>query len=120
MVRRHRVVAKAIAEMPRDALGHPSRVHEHQRRLVLTDEHRQPVVVLLPDLVRHHRLERRAGDFQVEVHGAPMPLVDNRAVARRLTCTHEISRHLFNRFLRRRQANPQQRPFGHLLQTLER
>jgi hypothetical protein len=74
---RDRLVAETITHVTRDALGHPPRVHEDQRGPVLSDERGQPVVVLLPDLVGHHRLERRAGELQVEVHRAPMALVHN-------------------------------------------
>ena len=54
------VLAEPLAEVPRDALGHPPRVDEDERRACARDQLREAVVVLLPDLVRHHRVERRA------------------------------------------------------------
>ena len=59
VMRRDRVLAEPLAQMPRHALGQPPRVDEHERRPVLADEGGEPVVVLLPDLVRHHGFERR-------------------------------------------------------------
>ena len=42
------------------------------------DQLGQPVVDLLPDLARHHRFERRGGDFESEVAGAAMTGIDDR------------------------------------------
>ena len=64
VMRRHGLVAEPVAQVTRQALGHPPRVHEDERRPVCGDQRRQPVVVLLPDLVRHHRFERRAAGFR--------------------------------------------------------
>ena len=100
------IFPEPIAKVTRDAFRHPPRVHEHQRRSMLSNQRGEPVVVLLPDLVRHDRFERRAGNLQIEIHRAPMPLVDNRALAR--TDTHEIPRDLFDRLLRGGQADAQQ------------
>ena len=54
------VFTETIAEMSRDALRHAAGVHEDERRLMGGDERRQPVVILLPDLLRHDRIEWRA------------------------------------------------------------
>src|ERR1043165_2883411 len=35
VVRGHRIFSEAVAQMPRDALGHPPRVDEDERRTVL-------------------------------------------------------------------------------------
>ena len=59
VVRRDRVLAEPLAQMAREPLRHPPRVDEDERRPVRLDELGEPVVVLLPDLVRHHRVERR-------------------------------------------------------------
>ncbi len=48
----------------RDALGHAPRVDEDQRRAVRLDQLGEPIVDLLPDLVRHHRFERRARELR--------------------------------------------------------
>ncbi len=60
VVRRHRVVAQAVAQVASQPLGEAPRVDEHERRPMFPDEIGEPVVVLLPDLARHHRFERRA------------------------------------------------------------
>ena len=52
------LLAEPLGEMPRDALGLPPGVDEHERRPVLAHELRQAVVDLRPHLPRHHRLER--------------------------------------------------------------
>ncbi len=84
VVRRDRVLAEPLAQVPRHALRQPSRVDEDERRLVRADQLGQPVVVLLPDLVRHHGAERRARDLDREVEPAAVAFVDDRAAAARL------------------------------------
>ncbi len=117
MVRRDRLVAEAIAEVPRQPLRHPTGVDEHERRSVLGDERGQTVVVLLPDLVRHHRVERRPRQLDVEIHGTAMPFVDDDAAVRP---AGEKSRDVANRLLRGRQADTLQRPLRDLLEPLDR
>ncbi len=80
VVRRHRVLAEPLREMARRALGEPARIHEHERRAVLTNQLGEPVVLLCPDLVRHDRLERRGRQLEREVAPADMALVDHRAL----------------------------------------
>ena len=57
MVRGDRRVAEPVTEMTRQSLCEASGVDEYQSRTVLPHELREAVVVLLPDLVGHHRLE---------------------------------------------------------------
>ena len=83
VVRGHRVLAEALAQMPRDALRQPPRIDEHERRAVRRNERREPIVVLVPDLVSHHRLDRRAGQLDPEIHGAAMAFVHDGARRRR-------------------------------------
>ena len=116
VMRGDRVLAEALAEMMRDPLGHLARVHEHERGAVLLDQLDEPIVVIAPDLVRHHRVERRSRRLQREIHGPAMAFVDDRA----LVVGDEVLRHVFDRLLRRREPEAQQRPFGDLLQSLER
>src|SRR4029077_18519913 len=52
VMRRDGFFAQALAEMPSDALGQPPGVDEHERRPMLAHETSEPLVVLLPDLVR--------------------------------------------------------------------
>ena len=60
------VFAETIAELARDALGHAPRVDEDQRRAMRRDEFSQARVDLRPHLVRHHRFERRTGNFEAQ------------------------------------------------------
>ena len=79
MMRRDRVLPDALAQLPRQALGHPSRVDEHECGPVCGDQFGEPVVILGPDLVRHDRLERRTWHLQSESHRAAVAFVDDRA-----------------------------------------
>ena len=112
------VVSKPLAQVPRQPFRHAPRIDEYQRRPVRLDERRQPVVIFVPDFVRHHRFERGAGDFDPEIHVAAMPGVDDRAWLR--GSADEITRDLVDRLLRGRQADAQERPFRNTPQALER
>ena len=68
VMRSDRVVAEPVAQVTGQSLGHPSRVHEDERRPVRLDQSREPLVVLIPDFVRHHRFERRAGNLDAQIH----------------------------------------------------
>ena len=57
VVREHGVFAETLAEMVCDSFRKAPRVHEHQRRSVLLNQRVQPVVNLLPHLVRGDRSE---------------------------------------------------------------
>ena len=46
--------------MMRDAFGQAARIDEDERRLVRIDQVRQAAINFLPNLVRHHGLQRRA------------------------------------------------------------
>ena len=67
-----------------DALGHASRVDEHERRAVRFDQFSHAVVDLRPDLVRHDRFKRRTRNLQAQIARALMARVDNRNLSRRL------------------------------------
>ena len=114
VVRRDRILADAIAQVTREALGHPPRVDEHQRRAMRRDQLGQAVVVLLPHLVRHHRFERRPRDFQAEIDLAAMALrrqSGNRPRPELSTplVPDQKPRDFLNRLLRRGQADAKQR-----------
>src|SRR5215831_5405215 len=49
------------------ALGHPARVDEDERGAMRLDQPRETIVDLLPDLSRHHGLERRVRNLEREV-----------------------------------------------------
>ena len=64
VVRGHRVLAQPLGEVARDPLRQAAGVHEDERGPVRLDQLGQPVVDLVPDLARHDRLERRAGQLE--------------------------------------------------------
>src|SRR2546423_13357509 len=106
VMRGDRILAEPLAQMARGALRHLARVHEDQRRPVLADQLRQPVVVLLPHLVRHDGIERGARELDGEVELAAGTFLDNRAsrgVTSRppLPIADQEARDLLYRLLRR-------------------
>jgi hypothetical protein len=88
--------------VPRHALRHAARVDEHQRRPVRAIERRQPVVDIPPDLVRHHRFERRARQLDAESMSRRWPSSHDLAAA---AAGRRGTRDLVDRLLRRRQAD---------------
>ena len=86
------------------------------------DQLGQSVVDLLPDFRRHHRLERRVGDFEREVARAAVADVDDGAgrASRRPRPAHQKARHGLDRLLGRGQADAQQPIAAQRGQTFER
>ena len=107
-----------VAQVPRNPFRHPARVDEDERGAMRPDEVGEPLVVLLPHLVRHDRFERRLRQLQAEVHLPAVALVDDLDVVTR--SADEKSRDLINRLLSCRQADSLKRLPGGLLQPLER
>ena len=116
MVRCHRIFAETLAQVPRDAFGQTACIDEHQRRPMRAHEVRNRVVVLRPDLIGHHRFERRLRDRKLQVHRATMPFVDDRAV---VIAADEITGDRLNRALRGRQADALHGPLGNRAQAFE-
>ena len=112
------IFTDALGQMPRDTFDHPARIDEHQRGAMLQNQRRHPVVNLRPHLPRHHRLERRWGNFQRQIAAANMTAVDNGA--RNLMCAGQKLRNFFDRLLRCRQSNPRQSAARQSLQPFER
>ena len=81
VMRGDRVLAQPLGQRAGDALGHAARVDEYQRGAMRFDQAQEPVVNLLPDLGRHHRFERRAGNFDRQIARALMPGVDDRRLS---------------------------------------
>ena len=104
VMRRHDVLAEALGEVPRGALGEPTRIDEDERRLVGTDQLGEPIVDLGPDLVGHDRLERRARQLEREIALAHMTLVDDRAIG--VGPTRQVLGHPIERLRRRGNADP--------------
>ncbi len=69
-------LAETLRKLARDPFRHAARVDKHERRPVSHDQFRQPGVDLRPNLLRHHRLERRIGHFHSKVALALMSGVD--------------------------------------------
>ena len=67
------LLADADAELMRDPLGQRASVDKDQRRPVLEDQFRQPVVNRAPMFVGGKRLQRRVGRLNPELQLAPMP-----------------------------------------------
>ncbi len=114
VVRGDVVRAQALRELVRHALGQPARVHGDECRAVRLDQLDQPVVVLLPHLVGHHRLERRARHLDGEVHRALVAAVDDRARPAR-----EEARHFLDRLLGGRKADALQLAAARVVEPLE-
>src|SRR4051812_38896794 len=106
---------QALGELVRHALGQPPRVDGNERGAMLFDELHQALVNLGPYLVRHHRLEGRLGHLDGDIHLAPMPLVDDRALP-----TGQEARDLLDRLLRRREPDALERPAADVVEALER
>ncbi len=78
------VLAETIAELARDAFGHPPGVDEHERRVVLRNERDQARVDFLPHVRRHDRLERRRRNLEAQIASTLMAGVDDRDLRGRL------------------------------------
>ncbi|MBV6412664.1 MAG: hypothetical protein OMOMHJEC_00447 [Xanthomonadales bacterium] len=116
--------AEQLGEMPRGALGHAPGVDEDQGAAVRAHQIRQARVDLGPDLVRHHRRQRRARQFQREVARTRLADVDDRAVGRAVGGDRRVAdqktRGLGQRALGRRQADPRQAPAAQRIQPFQR
>ena len=79
MMRSHIFIAEPFAQMSRDTLSHPARIHEHQRCFVLANKLCDAIVDFFPDFVGHHRFERRFRNFDCQIEFAHMTGIDDRA-----------------------------------------
>ena len=117
VVRGDGVLAQPFAQLARGPFAQPPRVDEHQGRIVLAHEFREPVVQLRPDLQRHHGMQRRTGQFQRQVPIARGPCIDNRAIV--LPRPEQEPGHAVHGTLRGRHADSPQRPACQHLQALK-
>src|SRR5262249_5763940 len=69
VVRGHLIGADALGQLARHPLGQSAGVDEDQRGAVRRDQLGQALIDLLPDLGRHHGLERRVRKFEGEIAG---------------------------------------------------
>ena len=124
VVRGDVLLADALGQVPRQALGLAARVDEHQRRAVLAHELRQAVVDLRPHLARHHRLQRRGRDLQLQVARAHVTDIHDgavrRAIGAQVARADEEARHIVDGFLGGGQPDAAQAAAGEGLQALER
>ena len=81
----HLFLAERGAEGVAHALGQAAVVDEHQRGAVLQNQLGEALVEFVPHFVRHHRFQRRAGQLQANVHGAPVAGVDDAALREMVT-----------------------------------
>ncbi len=78
VVGRDALVAQALAEMQRHPLDQAARVDEHQRRLVLAGQGRDPIVELRPLFVRGHGAQLVLGHLDAQIEVAALADVDHR------------------------------------------
>src|SRR6266568_2622480 len=64
----------------RHALGHSARVDENQSSPMRLDQLCQPMIDFLPHFIRHHRFQRRLGDFDCQIEFATMTDIDDFAI----------------------------------------
>ena len=117
--RRDVLGADALGEEARRALGKAPVVDEDERRPVCLDQLGEPVVQLVPDLVRHHRFERRARQFQREVALAHVAGVDDLDVGRRDVPTRKRAI-VLERLHRRGESDAHGRLAAERIEPLER
>ena len=101
MMRCYRVLTQAFGQVPRQAFCQAPGIDENQRGTVLLDQGLQPIVEFFPDLVGHHRAERRRGHFQGQLARTLMPGVDDGA----FLAAGKKAGNFFDGLLRGRQAN---------------
>ena len=109
--------AEALGKLAGHPLDQPARVDEDQGRPMRLDQLGQSVIDLLPDFARHHRFERRGGDFEGKVARPPVAGIDDPAFGVR---PDQKACNRLDRLLGRRQADAQQRAIAERRQTLER
>ena len=117
VMRSDHLCTQPLGQVAGGALGQAPRVDEHQRGAMLASQCREAVVDQRPGIVAHHRLQRHRRHFQRQVAGAAMADIDD--LARSLDADQK-TRHRIDRLLRRRQADPHQRPIAERFQSLQR
>jgi hypothetical protein len=109
-MRSHFLFSKPFFELMRYALGQPPRVDEYQRGPMLFDEVDEPLINFRPRLVRHHSFQRRTRQFNGDIHRAQMARINDLAPRRSAFvqpfASDQEPGNFFNRFLRRRKADP--------------
>ena len=123
MMRSDRVFTQTFRQLARHALGHASRIDEHQRGAMRLDQPHQLVVDLLPHFSGHHRFQWRIRHFQQQIARPLVPGIDDRDLGcgRTIRCrAHQQVRDRIDRVLRRRQSDPRQIAAAQRCQAFER
>ena len=110
--------ADALGEEARRALREAAVVDEDERRPVRRDQLGEPVVQLVPDLVRHDGFERRAGQFEREVALAHVAGIHDLDVG--FAVAHQKAGHVLERLHRRGESDAHGRLAAERVQPLER
>ena len=118
VVRRHVLLAEPPAKVVRDALRHPARVREHERRAVFGDQLRQTVVDLAPLLVRGDGAEVGRRHFDPEIEVSAVADVDDRRQWHRRA--DEEACGVFDRMHRCRETDAQRAAFAERVEAGER
>src|SRR5512135_214933 len=75
---------RAVAQERRQVMSHPlsepARVDENESRAVLTDQLRQAAIYLRPDFIGHHGFERRAWNFNRQIHYPRVAAINDHAI----------------------------------------
>src|SRR6185369_9888658 len=114
------LLADSLTKVTRDSFSEPACVHEDEGSVVLANQVSEPIVNLIPDLARHDGLQRRLRQFDGDVEFSCVATVDDGAVGNvvdvDILSADEEARDFFNRSLRGRKANANERSvFGNEL-----
>ena len=122
MMPRDAILAHPLAQLMRDPLSQRSPIDEDQRRLVLQDQLRQPVVDRAPVLVRRQRLQRSVRGLDPQLQLPPMPAIKNLAgqCPPRLIQARQERCDLIHRPLRRRQSDPRRPTLRRVIKARQR
>ena len=107
-----------------DAFDQPARVDKDQSGPVRLDLSDELVVDRRPNILPNDRAQFGVGHFDAQLHLAPVTDVDNRALGRavgaKLARSDQQPRHLFDRLLRRAEADALKPLAGQGIEPLER
>ena len=126
MMGRDALFSESIGELMREALGHAPGVHEDERRLMVLDLRGDRVEDLPHLLAGRDGLELATGQDQLEVEGARVPRVDDRADRLSVRThafgpdAHEQLCHELDRPLGRREPDPRRPLVAEGVQSFER
>jgi len=119
----HVLFAQSFAQLMRDALGQPSRIHEPSvERCAFTNLH-DALVNLIPHFVRGDGAQFGRRNLDAKIELALVANVDDHRLGARIlwiSIAREKMRNLFNRLLRRRKADAHRRVVSQRFEALQR